>query len=148
MPDLSSRTRYPGTKGSNLCPLQWKHGILTSGLPGNSLYSGSQLERKSPSHQGEFRNVWQCFFTVTVIRGFYFHWMVKRQKHITVKPKMTTVPLWRDTSKLLSHMSSGNLIVKFPAVSQGGSLVLFGSLFYHTLASYLNHCSPPWSSWT
>ena len=30
-------------QGSNPCPLHWKHGILTAGLPGKSLYIQFQI---------------------------------------------------------------------------------------------------------
>ena len=88
-------------------------------------------------------------FIITVIRGCYFHW-AGRRKHISVKPKRTTVPLSTDTKKLLSHISSSNLIVMSPAISQGGSLVLSRVfLLQHSLLLFTINCSPAlWSSWT
>ena len=87
-------------------------------------------------------------FIVTVIRGCYFHW-AGRRKRIRVKPKRTTVPLSTDTKKLLSHISSSNLIVMSPAISQGGSLVLSRVfLLQHSLLLFTINCSPAlWSSW-
>lgn len=148
MPDLSSRTRYPGTKGSNLCPLQWKHGILTSGLPGNSLYSASQLERKSPSHQGEFRNVWQCFLLSQWLEDSIFIEWLKGKNTSLSNPRWQQCPCGETPVNSWATCLLGTWLWSSQLSAKEGHWSFLGSLFDHTLASYLNHCSPSWSSWT
>lgn len=88
------------------------------------------MERKSPPDQG-------CLvmsgdnLIVTVTRGCYHHCMGRKQNTSLSNPRWQQHP--NESDRLLGYISSVNLPVKFPDVSQGGHRSSLASLLYNTL---------------
>ena len=61
-------------QGSNLCPLQWKHGVLTTGPPGNSL--------SSSFHKLPLSAIFLCIFQIIICLNNHVSFALNTQLHI------------------------------------------------------------------